>query len=105
MTRHLLRDDDLTAAEQSEILDLAVARRGIGFGDAGLSGAQRFHLGAGQHEARLERLVDRIVEPRLAIVGDDFAFCFGLGSNSDCVSFELWISGDRRRAISYHELR
>ena len=25
MTRHLLRDDDLTAAEQSEILDLAVA--------------------------------------------------------------------------------
>lgn len=24
MTRHLLRDDDLTAAEQSEILDLAV---------------------------------------------------------------------------------
>ena len=25
MTRHLLRDDDITAAEQSEILDLALA--------------------------------------------------------------------------------
>src|SRR6185312_4468569 len=40
MTRHLLRDDDLTAAEQSEILDLAVVLKKDRWGDKSLAGPQ-----------------------------------------------------------------
>ena len=40
MTRHLLRDDDLTAAEQSEILDLAVELKKDRWADKSLAGPQ-----------------------------------------------------------------
>lgn len=40
MTRHLLRDDDLTAAEQAEILQLAVELKKDRFADKSLAGPQ-----------------------------------------------------------------
>jgi len=40
MTRHLLRDDDLTAAEQAEILDLAVELKKDRWADKSLAGPQ-----------------------------------------------------------------
>ena len=36
-----------------------------------LAGADRLDLGAGQRDARLDRVLDGIVEPGLAIFGDD----------------------------------
>ena len=57
--------------------DLAAARVGIGFGDRRLARAQRFHLGAGERDAGLERLADLVVEARLAIVGDDLEAALG----------------------------
>jgi ornithine carbamoyltransferase len=38
MTRHFLRDDDLTPAEQAEVLDLAVAMKAAPFADRALAG-------------------------------------------------------------------
>ncbi|MGX1696657.1 ornithine carbamoyltransferase [Microbacterium keratanolyticum] len=40
MTRHLLRDDDLTSAEQAEILDLALELKKDRFGNKALAGPQ-----------------------------------------------------------------
>ena len=38
--RHFLRDDDLTPAEQAEVLDLAAALKGDPFGHKPLAGPQ-----------------------------------------------------------------
>src|SRR4051794_26732333 len=51
--------------------DLAALGIGVGFRDRGLAVADRLDLGAGQRDAGLDRVVDRIVEPRLAILRDD----------------------------------
>jgi ornithine carbamoyltransferase len=40
MTRHFLRDDDITPAEQTEILDLAIAMKADRYGKRPLSGPQ-----------------------------------------------------------------
>src|SRR5437763_3263068 len=51
--------------------DLAAARIRVRFRDRRLAAAQRFHLAAGERDAGLELLADRVVEARLAIFGDD----------------------------------
>src|SRR5258708_4813842 len=51
--------------------DLAVLGIGIGFRDGGLAVADRLDLGAGQRDARFHRVLDRIIEPGLAVFGDD----------------------------------
>jgi hypothetical protein len=48
--------------------DLAAARVGIGLGDRRLPEPQRFHFGPGQRDARFHRLVDEVIETRLAVV-------------------------------------
>src|SRR6202000_3194592 len=59
---------------------LAVLGVGVGFRDGRLAGAQRLDLRAHQHDAGLERLVDRIGVARLAGVRDDLgAVVFFLG--------------------------
>src|SRR6516165_9051174 len=50
--------------------DLATARIRVGFGDGGLALPKRFDFGAGQCKSGLKDLVDKIIETRLAIVGD-----------------------------------
>ena len=40
MTRHFLRDDDITPAEQTEILDLAIAMKADRYGSRPLAGPQ-----------------------------------------------------------------
>src|SRR6185295_8572334 len=62
--------------------DFAVASVGIGFGDRRLAETQRFHFGAVERETGLHRVVDEIVEARLAIVGDDAQFPLTLLSHS-----------------------
>src|SRR3954467_9678644 len=44
---------------------------GIGFGDRALAEAKRLHFGAGQRDSRLIFVLDRIIEPRPPILGDD----------------------------------
>src|SRR3546814_3302229 len=44
---------------------------GIAFGDRPFAETQRLHLGALQRDARLEHLLDRIVEARAPVLGDD----------------------------------
>jgi hypothetical protein len=51
--------------------DLAVLHLGIGLGDRSLAEAQRLHLGAGQRDARLEKLLEKIFEARAPVLGDD----------------------------------
>jgi len=52
---------------------LAVLDQDIGIGQLGLAGAQALDLPAGQHQARLEGLVDVVLEARLLVQGDDVA--------------------------------
>ncbi len=52
---------------------LAAFARRVGVGDIGLARAQRLHLGAGQRDARLELLLDVVVEARLPVLGDELA--------------------------------
>src|SRR5271169_1499515 len=59
--------------------DLAVAGVGIRFCDCRLALAQRFDLGAGQRDAGLEGLIDKIIEACFAIVGDNAELSFILG--------------------------
>src|ERR1051325_456037 len=58
-----------------------VTRRRVGLSDAGLAGAQRLDLAAGERHARLEGLVDRVIEPRLAVIGDELEFGLGFGGH------------------------
>ena len=60
----------------------ALVRR-IGIGDVGPPRAQRLHLGAGQHEAGLERVLDRVVEAGFAVFGDELAALALLGHRLD----------------------
>ena len=85
--------------------------RRIGVGDIGLAGAQRLHLRAGQHEAGLERVLDRIVEAGLAVLGDELAALALLRHRLDlavldeeqadfgkrCVDLGLGACGERRK--------
>ena len=50
---------------------LAVLDRGVGLGQARLAVPQALHLGAGQHQARLDGLEDEVVVARPAILRDD----------------------------------
>ena len=50
--------------------DLIAAHLRIGFRDRSFAEAQRLHLGAGERDAGLEHLLDRIVEPRAPVLGD-----------------------------------
>ena len=50
---------------------LLARRAGIGLADGRLALAQRLHLRAGERDAGLVGLDDLVVEPRLAVVGDD----------------------------------
>ena len=47
--------------------------------DAGPTGPQRLHLGAGQHDAGLERVDDLIVAARLAVLRHELSGEFALG--------------------------
>jgi hypothetical protein len=58
--------------------DLAAAGIGVGFRNRGLARPQRLHLRAGERDARLHGFVDKVVETRLAIVGDDAELSFSL---------------------------
>ena len=54
--------------------ELAAAFVGsVGIADIRLAGAQRFDFRAGEHQACLELVFDRVVEPRLAVLGDELA--------------------------------
>src|SRR6266481_4568644 len=56
---------------------LAVLLGGEGFGDAGATPAQRFHLAAQQHQSGFQRVLDEIIMPRLAILRDALGLVFG----------------------------
>jgi hypothetical protein len=58
-------------AMKGNVVDLAVLGIRIGFRDRRLAVADRLHLGAGQRDAGLDGVLDRIVEPGLAVFGDD----------------------------------
>src|SRR6516164_199813 len=47
--------------------------RRVGVGDVSLASAQRLYFGAGEHQPRLELVLDRVVEAGLAILGDELA--------------------------------
>ena len=49
-------------------IERAVLLGGIGLVDAGLALAQHLHLGPGQHHAGLDRILDQVVVPRLAVL-------------------------------------
>ncbi|MPL60701.1 hypothetical protein SDC9_06262 [bioreactor metagenome] len=87
-----LRDEELAPApllmaEDARLLvggDVAVDQpqltpldRGIAFGDVRLAGAQRLHLGAGQHDAGLERVLDGIMVTGLPVLGDQLGIGVG----------------------------
>src|SRR6185369_5787755 len=55
-------------------VELTLLLRGEGFGDAGAPPAQRLHLAADEHQPRLQRLLDEVVEPGLAVLGDVLGF-------------------------------
>jgi len=57
--------------------DFATPRIGVGFGDGCLALAQRLDLRAGERQAGLEGFVNKIIEPRLAIVGDNAKLSLG----------------------------
>src|SRR5688572_31004324 len=48
--------------------ELAILLGGEGLGDGSLSQAQRLHLGAGQHHAGFDRILDQVVVARLAVL-------------------------------------
>src|SRR3990170_1447222 len=54
-------------------IKLAALARGIGVRDIGPAGAERLYLGAHQRDARLELLLDVVVEARLPVLGDELA--------------------------------
>ncbi len=71
---------------------LAVLDQDIGVGELGLAGAQALDLPAGQHQARLEGLVDVVLEARLLVQGDDvaagpLALAFLVGHETSCPVF------------------
>ena len=51
--------------------DLLALHRRIAFGDRALAVAKRLHLGPGQRDARLEPVLDEIIEARAPVLGDD----------------------------------
>src|SRR6476646_314122 len=51
--------------------DLAVLGIGIVFGDGGFAAADRLDLGAGQRNSCLHGILDSVIEPGLAVFGDD----------------------------------
>src|SRR5262249_37736501 len=58
--------------------ELAILGIGVGFRDRALAAADRLHLGAGQGKAGLDGVLDRIVEARFAIFGNDLDRTFVL---------------------------
>src|SRR5579863_9065947 len=58
--------------------DLAAAGVGIGFADRCLALTQRLYLRPGERDAGLHRVVDKIVEACLAVVGNDSKLAFRL---------------------------
>src|SRR5690606_30671096 len=48
---------------------LAAAHFGVALGDRALARSQTLHLGARERDARLERLLDEILEPRAPVLG------------------------------------
>ena len=52
--------------------NLAIFGIGIGFADGGLAGAQRFDLGAGQGNPRLEHFANFKIEACLAVIRSNF---------------------------------
>src|SRR4051794_6129726 len=58
--------------------DLAVLGIGVGFRDRAFAAADRLDLGAGQRNADLDRILDRIVEAGLAIFRHDLDRTFVL---------------------------
>src|SRR5208282_497058 len=58
--------------------DFPAAGVGVGFPDRGLALTQLLHLRSGERDARLHGLVDKVVETRLAVVGDDTELSFSL---------------------------
>src|SRR5215831_12803165 len=59
------------SVDQIELAASFIGR--ISICDVGFAGAQRFHLGAGEHQASLELALDRVVEAGLAVLGDELA--------------------------------
>jgi len=68
---HLVRRLSVFRNMGVEQIQLALFRAGIGFADAGAAGTQGFHLRAQQHDANFERILDKIVVPRPAVIGND----------------------------------
>src|SRR5262249_51272017 len=66
--------------------ELAGACIGVGFRNRRFSGAQRFHLAAGQHHPRLEGFPNRVIEARLAVVGDHLEAPLGFCSHGTSVA-------------------
>src|SRR5262249_41522105 len=56
----------------------------IGLSDCRLALTERFHLGAGEREASLERFINEIIKARLAIVGDDAQLLRGFIGSLRC---------------------
>ena len=53
----------------------------IAFRDGGLAGAQGFHLGAGEHQARFKGLADFIIVARPPVVRGDLVWSLWLGGH------------------------
>src|SRR3954453_15605850 len=56
--------------------DLAVVHRGEAVDERGTAGTQALPLGAGEHQAHLVGVEDRVVVPRLLVLGDELAPLF-----------------------------
>src|SRR3712207_3970036 len=52
---------------------LAVVHGGEAVDERGTAGTKALHLGAGEHQAHLVRVEDRVVVPRLLVLGDELA--------------------------------
>ena len=52
---------------------LAVVDRGVAIGEGGAAGTQGLHLGAHEHQAGLEDVLDRVVVTSLLVLGNEGA--------------------------------
>src|ERR671927_247708 len=72
-TRGVVRPGALRVLGDVHVLQphLAVVDGGEAVDERGTAGAQALHLGAGEHQAHLVGVEDRVVVPRLLVLGDE----------------------------------
>jgi hypothetical protein len=62
--------------------DLIILHLGIAFGDGSLAEAQRLHLGAGERNPRLEKILEEIFIARAPVLRDRLHFLEGFGART-----------------------